>query len=362
MPSSVSDGAACSSFEGLVLARLISKPYWRDLLAFGGLLGLLLLTMVLSLGIGAVQFSPSEVLQAIIQPQLPSTNSTAVTIVWDLRLARMLLAALIGAGLASAGAAFQGLFQNPLADPFAIGASGGAALGATLAIVLQIQWQWLGFSAVALCAFIGALLAVGVVYTIAEVGGQAPRTALLLAGAALSTMLSATVSLLLLMNEQPLYEVFAWLLGGLSGRSWNQLRSSLPFVVLGIAWLWLLARRIDALSCGDEVAQSLGLSLWRTRSAVIAAASITTAATVANGGIIGFVGLIAPHIARLLFGANHARLIPASGLVGAMLLVLADTTARTIAAPLELPVGILTAMLGGPFFLYLLKRSRGVRG
>nr|WP_239583780.1 iron ABC transporter permease [Herpetosiphon giganteus] len=325
------------------------------------MLSLLLLTMVVSLGIGAVKFSPSTVLQAIVQPNHPSANSTAVTIVWDFRLARMLLAALIGAGLASAGAAFQGLFQNPLADPFSIGASGGAALGATLAIVLQVQWQWLGFNAIALCAFIGALLAVAVVYSIAEVGGHAPRTALLLAGAALSTMLSATVSLLLLMNEQPLYEVFAWLLGGLSGRSWDNLRSSLPFIVLGIAWLWLLARRIDALSCGDEVAQSLGLSLWRSRSAVIAAASITTAATVANGGIIGFIGLIAPHIARLLFGANHARLIPASGLIGAMLLVLADTTARTIAAPLELPVGILTAMLGGPFFLYVLKRSRGGR-
>jgi iron complex transport system permease protein len=288
-----------------------------------------------------------------------AVDTTAVAIVWDLRLARVLLAALIGAGLASAGAAFQGLFRNPLADPFVVGASGGAALGATLAIVTNLNVRGAGLGPVPLAAFVGALLAVALVYGVAEVGGSTPVTALLLAGAALSTLLSAAVSTLLIMNDQPLYEVFAWLLGGLSGRSWSHLQASAPYLLVSLGWLWLLARPMDALACGEETAQSLGLSLHRTRGAIVAAASLTTAAAVATGGIIGFVGLIAPHIARLLFGGSHARLIPASALLGALLLLLADNLARTVVAPLELPVGIVTALLGGPFFLYLLKTRAG---
>ena len=321
------------------------------------LCGLLLLTLVLSLGVGAVALSPREVL-AVMLAGAGAGDSTTVTIIWDLRLARVLLAALIGAGLASAGAAFQGLFRNPLADPFVVGASGGAALGATVAIITNLNVRGAGLGPVPLTAFAGALLAVAVVYGVAEVGGSAPATALLLAGAALSTLLSAAVSTLLIMNDQPLYEVFAWLLGGLSGRSWPHLRASAPYFVVSLGWLWLLARPLDALACGEETAQSLGLSLHRTRGAIVAAASLTTAAAVATGGIIGFVGLIAPHIARLLFGGSHARLIPASALLGALLLLLADNLARTVVAPLELPVGIVTALLGGPFFLYLLK-TRG---
>jgi iron complex transport system permease protein len=330
--------------------RSLARPIWPWL----GLGGLLALALVLGLGIGAVSLSPGQVLRALLRPA--GADQTAVTIVRDLRLARMLLAALIGGGLASAGAAFQGLFHNPLADPFVVGASGGAALGATLAIVLDLPWRGLGFGPVPLAALLGSLAAVALVYAVAEVGGRAPRTALLLAGAALSSLLSALVSLLLLLNEQPLYEVFAWLLGGLSGRSWPQLRATAPLVGLGIGCLILLARPLDALACGDEDAQSLGLALGHTRAAVVAAASLTTAATVANAGIIGFVGLIAPHIARLLVGAGHARLIPASALIGAILLLAADTVARSVAAPLEIPVGIITALLGGPFFLVLLRR------
>jgi iron complex transport system permease protein len=341
-----------------VVFRLPSSVF-RPWLAFATLIALLLATLVISLGVGAVPLAPGQVLDVLLNRDSSAISATEIAIVWDLRLARVLLAALIGAGLASAGAAFQGLFRNPLADPFVVGASGGAALGATLAIILNIGWSGLGFSAVPFAAFIGAILAVAVVYVVAEASGTAPISSLLLAGAALSTLLSAIVSLLLIMNDQPLYEVFAWLLGGLSGRSWPQLWASAPYLLVGIVWLWLLARPLDALACGEETAQSLGLSLTRTRALVVIAAGVVTAAAVATGGIIGFVGLIAPHIARLLFGANHARLIPASALIGALLLLLADNIARTMLAPLELPVGIMTALLGGPFFLYLLKK-RGV--
>lgn len=316
------------------------------------LAGLLVLAIIISVSVGAVGLSLPRVVQALLQPQAVGVDATDATIVWDIRLGRVLLAALIGAGLAVSGTALQGLFRNPLADPFVIGASSGAALGATLAIVT-------GFGPVSLAAFVGALLAVAAAYSIAEIGGVVPATALLLAGAALNTFLSAIVSLVMLFNEQSAYAVLNWLLGGLSGRSWAQLWASLPYMGLGLGVLWVLARPLDALAFGDETARSLGLPLGRTRGVIVAAASLTTAAAVAAGGTIGFVGLVAPHAARLLVGADHARLIPASALLGALLLLLADDVARTALAPLELPAGVLTAALGGPFFLYLLKTRQG---
>jgi iron complex transport system permease protein len=327
------------------------------------LLVLLVLVALFSLGVGAVYLPPARVLGALLHPSSPDVRTTDVAIVRDLRLARVLLAASIGAGLAAAGAAFQGLFRNPLADPYVVGASGGAALGATLAIVLGLTWSFGGFGPVPLAAFVGSMVAVFIVYFIAEVGGKASAIELLLAGAALSTLLAAITSLLMLVRDSTLHEVFTWTMGGLSGRSWPHLRNSGPYILFGLVTLWLMARALDALAWGEETAESLGLPLQRTRGALVAAASLTTAAAVAAGGIIGFVGLIAPHAARLLFGASHHRLIPASALMGALLLVLADDLARTVLAPVELPVGIVTALLGGTFFLYLLKtRQQELRG
>ena len=276
-------------------------------------------------------------------------------------MARILLATLVGAGLGTAGAAFQALFRNPLADPFIIGASSGAALGATLAITLGVTWQtaqaWrmFGFGPIPLAAFTGALLAVFAVYLIAGGGVKSSITGMLLAGAALSTVLSSAVSILMLLEEENLHEIFAWLMGGFSGRSWVHLQSSAPYLIAGVAALWLLSRPLDALACGDDTAQTIGLSLYKARGIVVAAASLVTAAAVAAAGIIGFVGLVSPHIARLVFGAAHRRLIPASALIGALLTLIADDLARTILAPRELPVGIITSMVGGIFFLYLLK-------
>lgn len=322
-----------------------------------GLVGVLALAVLLSVGLGAASLTPGQVL-AVLATHTPwgvPVSSADAAIVWDLRLPRILLAALVGAGLAATGAAFQGLFRNSLADPFVVGASGGAALGATLAIAIGLRFSAVGFGPVPLAAFVGALLAVAVVYVVAESGGQAPAVALLLAGATLGTLLSALVSLVMILNDRTVREVMAWLLGGFGGRSWPQLLASGPYLCAGLAGIWLLARPLDALACGDDTAQGLGLPMTRARGAIVAVASLTTAAAVAAGGIIGFVGLIAPHAARLLFGADHRRLIPASALLGALLLLVADDLARTVAAPLEIPVGIVTAVLGAPFFLYLLK-------
>jgi iron complex transport system permease protein len=311
----------------------------------------------LSLGVGAVALPPERVLRALLDRGDPLLRPADVAIVWDLRLARALLALLVGAGLAGAGAAFQGLFRNPLADPFVIGASGGASLGATLAIVVSGRGDGAAVS-VPLAAFAGALLAVAIVYAVAATSRGDATTALLLAGATLSTILSAAVALLMLLNDRNLQEIFAWLLGGFSGRSWEHLALSGPPVAIGLAALWLLARPLDALASGEEGARSLGLPLGQARAAIVVAASLVTAAAVAASGIVGFVGLIAPHIARALLGTGHARLVPVAALVGALLLLLADSAARSMAPPLELPVGIITALAGGPCFLWLLGRGR----
>lgn len=327
-----------------------------------GFSGILLLVLILSLGVGAVSIPPERVVRVFIEWPGVDMDASDATIVRDLRLARVLLAVLVGAGLGTAGAAFQALFRNPLADPFVIGASGGAALGATLAITLGLTWNAAGFGPIPLAAFVGSLLAVLVVYTIAS-GSGGSIIGLLLAGAALSTVLSSVVSLLMLVSDQSMHQIFSWLMGGFGGRSWIHLWSSGPYLLVGFGLMWFLARPLDALACGDETALIIGLPLSYARGAIVAIATLMTAAAVSAAGIIGFVGLVAPHIARLVFGATHHRLVPASALIGALLTLLADDLARTLMAPVELPVGIITSLLGGVFFLYLLKsRQRDLGG
>ena len=338
-------------------------------LLIAGLSLLLLTVLVLSLGLGAVPISPPEVLKAL-GARLPwlrervSTNSTTVTIIWDFRLARALLAAAVGAALAVSGAAFQGLFRNPLADPFVIGASSGAALGATIAIICKLNFSLGGFGPVQFAAFAGAVAAVVLVYLISQTGGSAPpAVALLLAGTALSSLFAAAVSLLMAIYTEDLHRIFFWLLGSFSGKSWPHLFSMLPYLFLSFILVGILVRPLDIMAFGEETARGMGLAVSRARLLIVVAASLATAAAVASSGIIGFVGLLAPHAARMIFGPIHRRLIPASALLGAILLVAADDLARTILAPVELPVGVLTALLGAPFFLYLLRvRQKSLGG
>ncbi len=324
-------------------------------LTFVVLGGLLASGLVGSLGLGSVRVTYDDVVGAFTE-SVP--RSTAATIVRELRVPRILLAALVGWALGTAGAGFQGLFRNPLADPFVIGASSGAALGATLAIVLKWTGEWAGLSLVPISALGGALLTVSCVYLLASVGRQVPMVSLLLAGVAASSFVGALVSLLMFLRQEELVTIFGWILGSLSGRGWSELRSAAPLVLLGSTLLWLLARPLDALAFGEEAATALGLPLSRIRGLVVLAATLTTAAAVAASGIIGFVGLIAPHFARRLIGARHAYVVPASGLVGSLLLLVADDVARSVAAPVELPVGVVTALIGAPFFLVIVKRTR----
>ncbi len=327
------------------------KAIKKHVLLFTILTILLFGFVLLSLSTGPVPFS--TIVQAILYPDWES-NLQIYTIIWQIRVPRTILGILIGAALAAAGTGYQGLFRNPLADPFVIGASSGAALGASVAIIFQSSLWLPAMGTVSFFSLAGALGAVAIVYAIASAGKGAPVVTLLLAGTAMSSFAGAMVSLLMYLNVRQLPILFGWLMGSLTRGGWETIAVIAPMIAIGIAGLWLLARPLDSLTFGEEAAASLGLNLTRFRSTLIIAATVATAAAVAGGGIIGFVGLIAPHTARLIFGARHAIVIPASCLIGAMLLLIADTIARSVIADLELPVGIVTALLGSPFFLYLL--------
>ena len=316
------------------------------LLLLVGLAAVLVLAGVGSLLVGSASIPPSRAAEIL----LGAGSALDRTILLDLRLPRVLLAIVVGAGLAGAGTAYQGLFLNPLADPFVIGASSGAALGATVAILT-------GLGGLPFAAFLGSLGAVGLVYLLGGSGGSSSPLTLLLAGAAVSTIVGALVSLLMILNDQSLGVIFNWLLGGLSTATWRELGYGAPMIAVGLVALAFLSRPLDALALGDDTARSLGLSVVTFRLAIVLAATLTTAAAVAAAGIIGFVGLVAPHAARRIVGGRSSRLLPASCFLGALLLLLADGAARGLAAPREIPVSIVTALVGGPFFLLLLRRG-----
>ncbi len=320
---------------------------------------LLLLALVAavtaSVAVGSVRLSAADVWAAVTDPD---ADPVTRVIVWELRLPRALLGAAVGAGLGAAGAAYQALFRNPLADPFVIGSASGGAVGAVAVIVTG----WAGVSeavgATTTGAFAGSLLAVLLVYFIAVVT-RGPVETLLLAGATVSTVLSAVVWLLLTFAHDRLPSVMWWVMGGLNRNPqyWAVLTVAGPLLLAGGAALSLLGRPLDALRAGDDTARALGLPVGLVVPLVLTAASVAVAAAVAAGGVIGFVGLVAPHFARPLAGASHARLVPASALVGAVLLVPADLLARSLIPWQELPLGVITALAGGPAFLVVLGTS-----
>jgi iron complex transport system permease protein len=318
-------------------------------------LGLLLVGIGSTL-FGSVRYSFAE-LWAIIQGR---GDDMASLILLQIRLPRIILAVAVGAALSVSGAAFQGLFRNALADPFVIGASSGAAFGAALSITLGLtlpaSLSRLGVSPISICAFVGALLVVFMAFVISRsVGNPPPSAALLLAGTALSSFFSSLLSLLMVLKDRNLQRVYYWLLGSLNGTTWLELRFLIPVMLIGALMIALCSRPMDLLLQGEDVAESLGVDVRRTRVLVALGASLATAAAVSAAGIIGFVGLIAPHTVRLLTGPSHRKLIPASALGGAILLVVADTVVRSTGG-VELPIGVITSLGGAPFFIYLLAR------
>ncbi|WP_423777516.1 FecCD family ABC transporter permease [Deinococcus wulumuqiensis] len=315
------------------------------------LLGLLLVAVVLGTGLGSVNIAPGAVLSALWQGVTGQALEGDAVIIWQIRLPRVVMGVLVGAALSVCGGAFQGVFRNPLSDPYLLGVASGAGLGATVALTLG--WP---HSLIPLAALLTALAAVTVTLLLAREGRRFPPTRLILSGVVVGSVLSAATTALMLRGEDRAREVLAYTLGDLSFSGWRDVLTVLPYVGLGCGALLLLARALDTLQLGDLTARSLGVPVERLRLLVVACASLATAGAVAYVGIIGFVGLIVPHLVRLAFGAGHRTLLPLSGLLGGSLLVLADLLART--TPLS-QVGIVTTLLGGPFFLWLLRRENG---
>jgi iron complex transport system permease protein len=332
----------------------------------GVLVVLVVVSVVLAAGIGAVHVPSREIVCMLLNRagfvHLSRTwPQSDETIIFQIRLPRVLAAALVGTALSVAGVLFQGLFRNPLADPYVIGTSGGAAFGASLGAVLFSHFSILGFGAVPTLAFLGALGAMALVFRLSRVGGRTSVVTLLLVGFAVSVILGYSVSFLLIVNERFEFNtrlIYSWLLGGIWIEHWSQLGLIAFIVAGGIAGALMLARGLNGLALGEECAAYLGIAVERQKAAVIIVGSLLTAAAVSAGGLIGFVGLIVPHFLRLLFGPNHIRLLPLAALGGAAFLVTTDLLARVVMPPNELPVGILTALVGGPAFLLLLRRSK----
>jgi len=283
------------------------------------------------------------------------------TIIFQIRLPRVIGGALVGAALATAGVLFQGLLRNPMADPYIIGTSAGAALGATIAMMLPINLAFLGFGLVPVAAFIGALATVILVYNLARVGGKTPIISMLLAGFVVSALLAAVMAFMMSMSDRfglNLHSVYSFLMGHISVTSWGQIAIIAPLVIGGIIGARFFAFHLNAFSLGEEGAAYLGIEIERDKILILALGSLLTAAAVSISGLIGFVGLVVPHAVRLSLGPDHRFLLPASALVGAAFLVIADLLARILLAPVEIPVGVITAIIGAPFFIYLLRHAR----
>jgi iron complex transport system permease protein len=260
--------------------------------------------------------------------------------------------------LSGSGAAYQGLFRNPLADPFLIGVASGAGLGAVIAMSIKWPYTFWGLMAIPLAAFIAALLTVFIVYFLARVGQTIPTTNLILAGVAFSSFATSLTSFLMLRSTSEVRRALGWLLGGASQSGWTAILAILPYLVIGLGILLISGHALNLLQFGDDQAQQLGLNVTRIKTILLIAASLATAAAVAFSGIIGFIGLIVPHLIRIWFGADYRRLLPLSILGGASALLISDILARVVLAPQEIPVGIITALVGAPFFLWVLRRSK----
>ena len=345
--------------EATVLA--LSYPWWR--LAAG--LGLVVVVALLAASLGSVRIPPLRIFEILLS-RLPLIDiaqtwpDTWDTILWQLRLPRIVLAALVGGALAVSGATYQGLFRNPLAGPSLIGATSGAGLGATVVLVTGVSLSFHGVSLLPVAAFAGAVAAVFAAYTVARQSEGLHLTTLILAGVAISFLASAVTSLLIIRSDPELRPILSWLLGGFISAQWKHSLMVLPYLVPCFLVIMSYGRVLNVLQLDEEHAQQLGVNVERTKVLLIAAATLATAAAVAFAGPIGFVGLVAPHAVRLIWGSDYRFLVPMAAIVGAAFLILADLVARTVASPAELPVGIVTAFCGVPFFLYLIRRRKTV--
>lgn len=336
---------------------------WHVVGVFGACVAALIVAIVVAVAVGAIPIPPIAVVEITLSrllalPRPAAYPDTYDKILFDIRMPRIAITALIGAALAASGSTYQGLFRNPLADPYLVGVASGAGLGATLAIAFHLPATPLGLGAVPVGAFLGAIVTVALVVLSAQVGRTTPVSTMLLAGVAIGSFASAFTTFLMLRSPDGLRRAFNWLLGGYTGGGWEPFQIILPYLVIGLVVLQLNARALNVLQLDEEQARQLGINVERLKLTLVTAATLMTSAAVAFGGLVGFVGLVVPHALRMFSGPDYRRLIPLSAIGGATFLIVADLAARTILAPTELPVGVVTALTGAPFFVFLLRRLK----
>lgn len=342
-------------------ARWSVRRSFRAAMVIPVLLLLLIVALLVNVGYGAVSISPDQVV-AMTLDRIGihigiEYTSQQWAVFWSIRMPRVILAVLIGAGLATAGAVLQGVFRNPLAEPALIGVSSGASFGAVAAIVLG--FSLLGRASLPIAAFAGALVATLAVYAVSRSEGRAHVETLILMGIAVSAIAGAATGYLTYRaDDQQLRDIVFWSLGSLGGATWEAVTAVLPFILLGLLFVPRWGRHLNLMVLGDAEARHLGINTELVRAVIIGLAALMTGAAVAVAGIIGFVGLVVPHLIRIIAGPDHRLLLPASALGGAVLVLFADLAARTLVVPGELPLGVVTALIGGPFFMWLLYRSK----
>lgn len=345
------------------------KKFAKWSLILVSLSAILLLSMGVATAIGPMSIPIDKALNIILH-QIPffsnfipvQWTSAEESVIVQLRLPRVLSAAIVGVALSMAGVAFQCLFRNPMADPYVLGVASGAGFGASIAMVLRLGFSFLGaIYAIPFMASIGAISTVFLVYGIAKTGTELPVLKLLLAGIAVSSFFSALISVTMALAGEDLHAVYMWLLGGFSLSRWEYIYIAAPTVIVGFIILYAFAKDFNIILLGEEQAKQLGVEVESVKKTVLTVSSIITAVAVSISGIIGFIGLIIPHTMRILVGPDHRILLPSSALAGAAILVLCDTIARNMVRPITLPTGIITTMLGCPFFIYLLKKTGKIR-
>lgn len=348
--------------EGQSIQEAIAFSPVKWLGVSGGLSAVALVAFMVCLGFGTEAISFPQVATLLIQGLVVeggAQDTTQSIILWQVRVPRVLLAFMVGGSLAAVGASLQALLRNPLADPYVIGISSGAALGASVAILFGVGLSVFGLSVLPFCAFLGALVSLFIVYRIAVSYRSFSIHTLLLGGVVLNAIFSALILFLTsLADPYKASGMYAWLMGSLTGPNFQTVIVLAVYLVLGVGILVSQARSLNLLTLGEEAARSLGVEVERVKRVIFAASALLTGSVVAFSGLIGFVGLIVPHAVRLVFGADHRLLLVASGIVGGTFLMIADTVARTLLSPTEIPVGVVTALVGGPIFLYLLVQQR----
>ncbi|AUS09809.1 iron ABC transporter [Laceyella sacchari] len=327
----------------------------------GGLFLCLLFSLAAAVSVGSAEIGIGTVWRVIVDHVLTGNGASMdpdAVIIWELRLPRVILVALIGGTLAVAGTVFQGILRNPLADPYVLGVSSGAAVGSALIVITGWGLSLLGSWSLPLAAFAGAAVSVLLVLRLAQIRKHLQVTSLILAGVVVQAFFGAVLTLIISLSPEELNRIQFWLMGSLALREWQHVEAVLPFCVSGFALCWLFSRELNLFALGDRSATHLGLSVSQVRLGLILLASLMTGAAVSVAGMIGFVGLVIPHIMRMLTGGDHRTLIPLSLLAGAIFLIWADALARVVLEPRELPLGVITAFVGAPFFAVILRKHQ----